>query len=42
MEFYSVYVLKSKKDNKFYTGFTNNLNKFLILLDDQLLIIQTF
>ena len=26
---YYVYVLKSKKDNKFYTGMTNNLEKRL-------------
>jgi len=23
--FYYVYILRSKKDNKFYTGYTNNL-----------------
>jgi len=26
-EFYYVYVLLSDKDNKFYTGFTNNLKR---------------
>jgi putative endonuclease len=26
-EFYCVYVLLSDKDNKFYTGFTNNLKR---------------
>jgi putative endonuclease len=26
---YYIYVIKSKKDNKFYTGFTNNLNRRL-------------
>ena len=28
--FYYTYILKSKKDNKLYTGFTNNLRKRLL------------
>jgi putative endonuclease len=28
--FYYTYILKSKKDNKLYTGYTNNLRKRLL------------
>ena len=27
MKYYYVYVLQSEKDSKFYTGYTNNLNR---------------
>jgi putative endonuclease len=27
MKYYYIYVLKSGKDNNFYTGYTNNVNK---------------
>ncbi|MEX2436620.1 MAG: GIY-YIG nuclease family protein [Candidatus Paceibacterota bacterium] len=29
MKFYYIYVLQSKKDSKWYTGYTNNLQKRL-------------